>query len=300
MYPKVVIIILNWNGKQDSLECLHSVRQLTYPNYDVLFIDNGSQDDSVACISQAFSDIQIIVNTKNLGFAEGNNVGIQKALEEKADYIFLLNNDTVVDCNLLNALVEAGEKTPEAGIFGGKMYYLEPPDCFYSAGASINFREFLVKPRGYKQKDQGQFDQVAEVDFIIGCGLLIKRQVIEDIGFLDPLYFAYFEDVDWCARARAKGYKILYIPESRMWHRVAASTGGTNNPRWNYLMGRGAVIFMKKYGNLWNWLKFLSFLSAECVWGLLKNIFCTPRKPLLAKLRGVRDGFFLKDVNLDI
>lgn len=297
MCPKVVIIILNWNGKQDSLKCLYSLRQLKYPNYEVLFVDNGSHDDSVACVSQAFSEVQIIENNTNLGFAEGNNVGIRRALEKKADYVFLLNNDTTVDSYLLNHLITAGEDYPESGILGPKVYYLERPNYLYSAGAKITFRDFVVTPRGYNQQDQGQFDDMTEVDFIIGCGLLIKRQVIEEIGLLDPVYFAYFEDVDWCVRARARGYKIIYVPEAKMWHRVAASTGGSHNPRWTYLMGRSAAIFVRRYGTPCNWMKFVTFLGAEFLWGIMRKLFCRDPKPILAKLKGLRDGFLLKEVN---
>ena len=184
MPPKVVIIILNWNGKEDSLRCLYSLRELKYPNYEVLFVDNGSHDDSVACVSQNFSEVEIIENKKNLGFAEGNNVGIRWALKKRAEYIFLLNNDTFVDNYLLDHLIACGEGNPEAGILGPKVYYFESSRRFYSAGAEINFHEFVVKPRGHNQEDAGQFDNMTEVDFIVGCGLLIKRKVIEEIGLL--------------------------------------------------------------------------------------------------------------------
>lgn len=297
MHPNVIIIILNWNGKQDSLKCLYSVSQLKYPNYKVLLIDNGSEDDSISCISRQFPEVEIIENKINLGFAEGNNVGIRCALKKGADYIFLLNNDTTVDSFLLNHLIAVGEKYPEVGILGPKMYYLERPEYLYSAGGHINFREFVIKPKGYGKKDRKQFDDMKEVDFIIGCGLLIKRKVVDEIGFLDPIFFAYFEDVDWCVRAKAKGYKILYVPEAKMWHRVAASTGGNQNSLWFYLMGRGSVIFVKKYGTFLNWTKFAIFLSAEFLWANIKNVFLKNKKPIFSKTIGLRDGFFLKKVN---
>jgi len=299
MSPKVVIIVLNWNRKQDSLKCLRSLQQIEYPNYEVLFVDNGSDDDSVACVSRQFPEIHIIKNHKNLGYAEGNNVGIRWALEKDADYIFLLNNDTIVDRNILNCLVSASEQNREIGIVGPKIYYSGAKNRLYSAGGNINFREFVVKPKGYNQEDRGQFDEIAEVDFIVGCGLLIKRKVIEEIGLLDPIYFSYFEDVDWCIRAKDREYKIIYVPKAKMWHRVAASSGGNDSPQWNYLMGRSAVIFMSKYGNLLNWLKFITFLSAEILWGIFKNVLFHRQKPILSKIRGLRDGFFQKQVNYE-
>ncbi|MFA5014645.1 MAG: glycosyltransferase family 2 protein [Actinomycetota bacterium] len=301
MYPKVAIVILNWNGKQDSLKCLYSLSQLKYPNYEVLFIDNGSEDDSISCISEQFPEVEIIKNETNLGFAEGNNVGIRCALKKGADYVFLLNNDTMVDSYILNHLVAAGENDSQVGILGPKMYHLKlHPGYLYSIGGKIDFHEYAISSIGCNQEDNGQFDCKQKVDFIIGCGLLIKKRVIEDIGLLDPIYFSYFEDVDWCVRARAKGYKITYVPEAKLWHYIAASTGGNHNRRWFYLMGRGSAIFIKKHGNFWNWIKFISFISAEFLWVLIKKALFKNKKPIFVKAMGLRDGFLLRKANFDI
>ncbi|MFH2138175.1 MAG: glycosyltransferase family 2 protein [Candidatus Omnitrophota bacterium] len=299
MYPKVAIIILNWNGKQDSLKCLYSVSQLKYPNYEVFFVDNGSTDGSAFCISENYPDIRIIKNKKNLGFCEGNNVGMRLALKAGAEYIFLLNNDTMVDSDVLNHLVDAGEQNAQAGILGPKMYHLElHPGYLYSIGGKINFHEYVINSIGCNCLDFGQFNNMREVDFIIGCGLLIKKKVIDEIGLLDPVYFSYFEDVDWCVRAKAKGYKVVYVPLARIWHSVAASTGGDRNPRWYYLMGRGAAMFVRKNASWGNFLKFMFFSIAECVWVILKKILIGYKKPIFAKMRGLRDGFLLREVNI--
>ncbi|MCP4650145.1 MAG: glycosyltransferase family 2 protein [PVC group bacterium] len=298
MYPKVAIIILNWNGKQDSLKCLYSIRQLKYPNYEVIFVDNGSTDGSVSCISENFPDIEIIQNKTNLGFSEGNNVGMRYALKNGADYIFLLNNDTMVDSFVLDHLVAEGEKNAQIGILGPKMYHLElHPGYLYSIGGKINFREYVIESLACNNKDDGQYDHIREVDFIIGCGLLIKKKVIDEIGLLDPVYFSYFEDVDWCVRARAKGYKIIHVPEAKIWHSVAASTGGDRNPRWYYLMGRGSAVFVRKNASLCNLIKFICFIVAEFLWVVMKKILFGYKKPIFAKMRGLRDGLLLREVN---
>ena len=297
MHPKVVIIIVNWNGKQDSLECLRSVQKLTYTNVRVVFVDNGSSDGSVSAVSKTFPDIKIFQNDRNLGFAEGNNIGIKWALQELADYVFLLNNDTILDSDILEHLVGTGERFPNAGILGPKVYYYDRPQVLYSAGANITYGEFVVRPRGYNQKDVGQYEMIEEVDFIVGCGLLIKQEVVTSIGLLDTFYFSYFEDVDLCVRARAHGYKVLYVPTAKMWHRTAASTGGDNNPRWTYLMSRSAVLFLKKYGTIWNWTKFFAFVIAELCYGILKNLFFRRKKFVNEKIRGLIDGFYQNKVD---
>lgn len=226
--PSVAIIILNWNNWQDTIECLESLAQIDYPNYQIIVVDNGSTDDSAARIRERFPTIQLLETGKNLGFSGGVNLGITQA--GKRDLILLLNNDTLVAKNFLTELVKTICSNETIGLAGGKIYYYEETDResfrqrqpykIWSAGGGISKLTKRTFHFGDKKIDQGQFDHQREVDFLTGCCLLIKWQVIETIGLLDPDYFMYYEDVDFCLRAKEHGYKIIYSPRAIVWHKV--------------------------------------------------------------------------------
>jgi glycosyltransferase involved in cell wall biosynthesis len=180
-HARVSIIILNWNGLDDTIECLESLKRISYPNYEVILIDNGSEKNDAEILRQRFGDYaHVIHNEKNLGFAQGNNVGIKHVLKNsKPDFILLLNNDTVVDTEFLGALVAAGERDPKTGILGPKLLCYAQPTRFQAAGGIINWRSGLTSPIGGGETDKGQFNRLREVDWVPGCALLIKREVIE-------------------------------------------------------------------------------------------------------------------------
>ena len=213
--PKVSIIVLNWNGWKDTIECLKSLNKITYSNYEIIIVDNGSTDESVKCLEK-LKKIKLILNKENLGFAEGNNVAIRRVLKEnKSDFILLLNNDTVVEKNFLTKLVKTAQKEKKIGIVGPKIYYHDKRNVIQSAGSKINL--YLGKfPRVKSEKNTA-------VDFVIGACLLIKTEVIRKIGLLDKRYFLLFEDTDWCFRAQKAGYLVLYVPNSTIWHKTSQS-----------------------------------------------------------------------------
>jgi len=255
-HPKVTIIVLNWNGKDDTLECLKSLKDLSYPNYEVLVVDNGSSDDSVSAIHQAFPEITLIETGENLGFAEGNSVGIRNASD--ADYILLLNNDTIVDSDFLGQLVQVAESNDKIGIVGPKIYYYEPKDMIWCAGILIeNGRAFGIPipncspmPIGCGEIDSGQYDEIKEVEAIVGCALMVKREVIEKIGLLNSDLFLIQEDVDWCLRAKRAGYSSVYAPGSKIWHKVSRSLNKSGlsshtNPLTIYYWHRNWLLVVK-------------------------------------------------------
>jgi GT2 family glycosyltransferase len=218
--PKVSIIILNWNGRDDTLECLASIVQLDYSNYEVVVVDNGSMDDSVSSIQKMFPDVTLIQTHKNLGYAGGNNVGIKRALETGAEYILILNNDTVVDSSLLRKLFEANRTRPDAGLLGPAIYNYSAQDELISIGGvrdpSRSF-EFV------QASHEGSAYQ--EVEILIGCAMLIKREVFERAGLLDESFFLCWEEIDFCMRAAENGFKCLAVPEAVIWHKVGAALG---------------------------------------------------------------------------
>jgi len=241
--PVVWIVVLNWNRPQDTIECVSSLRQLEYPNFRVLVVDNGSTDESVEEF-QKLPDINLLVNEQNLGFAAGNNRGIEYALEHGADYTLLLNNDTIVSPSLLSVMVEVAEADENIGIVGPFIYYAEEPSKVWFAGMRFRFGLYVVR-RGLHLDPP--LAPVEEVDFTSGCGMLVRRQTWEHVGLFDPRFFMYYEDLDLCIRASQAGYRIVTATDARMWHALSASTGGADSPLKQYYQVKSTFIFCEKH-----------------------------------------------------
>lgn len=235
----ISIILVNWNGKEDTLDCLVSLGNLKAQSakLKVIVIDNGSTDNSVEVIREKFPDVEVIETCKNLGFAGGNNLGIKRALEAGADFVWLLNNDTVVDKNALVALVDAFSDE-RVDIAGSKIYFSPGREyhkarytkedhghVLWYAGGLIDWKNMYASHRGVDEVDNGQYDRIQETSFVTGCSMMVKREVFEKIGLLDEKFFAYLEDLDFCLRASQMGYKLLYVPQSVVWHKNAGSSG---------------------------------------------------------------------------
>jgi len=242
--PKVSIIILNWNGKEDTIECLESLKNITYPNYEILLVDNGSTDGSVECLRKRYPEIEIIENKKNLGFAEGNNVAIRKAIEREIDYVLLLNNDTIVDPKFLTELVNVAESNPKAGILGPKIYYYNSKRI-QSCGGNIDLFRGVVSDQNKYRKESCKNNDVINTEFLSGCAILVKTTVFEDIGLLEASYFAYYEDADLCVRAKSAGYDLLCVQTSIIWHKGSQSS--KVNRYGLYYGTRNMIRFEKKY-----------------------------------------------------
>lgn len=294
MNPLISIIILNWNRLDDTLECLASLAKLDYAPSQVCIIDNACSVDSVELIKREFPDTRVIQNKQNLGFVEANNIGIQQALVDGADFILLLNNDTTVDKNFLRELVLVAEREPSAGVFGPKILSYREPNRIWFAGPRKTYafgRPLELGHRGFGEIDRGQYDQARKVGFISGCAMMIRREVIEKVGFLDPDFFAYFEDADYCLRANKVGFDLIYAPQARIWHKADLSgmDAQTYSPLALYLGVRNRLLFMKKHGNRIGWCIFLPIFLASLLrtWAIL----AMKRKPDVSRtiLHGIFD-----------
>jgi GT2 family glycosyltransferase len=237
--PSVSIIILNWNGWRDTLACVESCQRLTWPNFQIVVVDNASTDGSEEQLRQSLSGVEIIQSGANLGFSGGNNVGIRRALESGVDYVWLLNNDAVADPQALTILVEAMENDPDIGIAGSKIYYYDEPLKIWSAGGMWKKGRLHWRQRGANQLDEGQFDEPCGVGSVSGCSMLVRTTAIKKIGLMDEGYFLYWEDTEWCARARAGGYKVLLLPGSLVRHKVSVSTRQSSFPQYYYYTRNG-------------------------------------------------------------
>lgn len=245
--PKVIIIILNWNGKQDTLECLSSVEKIEYENFDTIVVDNGSQDGSVAAIQKKFPQVTIIENRANLGFAEGNNVGIEYALSQGSDYIFLLNNDTIVDSQVLSELIDASDRYPDAGILGSKIYQYYQPEKIWYAGTEWKANVAEFSHIGWGQIDNDlDWAEIKETEYVCGCAFLIKTEVVKKVGMLEPKYFLTWEETDLCYRAKKAGYRSIFVPNSKLWHKVSASFGGNKAPHYQYFWWRNRLLWIER------------------------------------------------------
>ena len=242
---KAAVIVLNWNGWEDTVECLASCAGLDYENRETIVVDNGSTDDSVARIRAAYPDVKLVETGKNLGFAGGNNAGIRAALANGARYVWLLNNDTTVEPRALTALIEAIAADPKAGVAGSKITYFDDPGMLWYAGGEFT-PEGPVRHRGLDETDTGQFEQLEETGFITGCSLLTTAEVLERVGLLAEEYFLYWEEADFDWRARAAGYTLLYVPGSVVRHKVAASLGESWGIRQTEYLVRNMLLFYQR------------------------------------------------------
>lgn len=245
--PSISILILNWNGKEDTLECLGSLNNIDYLNYKTIVIDNGSKDDSVKAIKKKYPQVKIIENKKNLGYAEGNNVGIRYALKNKAEYILILNNDTIVDKNFLTEMVKVAESDDKIGIVGLKVYNYGT-NKIQSLGIKNAFWAIFFHKRGIgrNQEDEKQFEEDFGVEGVPGCGYLVKSKAIKKSGLFNKNFFVYYEEIDLFFRIRKKGYKLMVSSKSKIWHKEGATSKKVSGFV-KYHQTRNSMIFIKRH-----------------------------------------------------
>ena len=228
-YPKVAVIVLNWNGVNDTSDCLESLKKIAYPDYEVVVVDNGSDGEDVRVLKEKFGDyIHIIENDRNYGFAEGNNIGIRYALSAfEPACCLLLNNDTIVAPDLLSELIKVAENDDRIGILGPKIYYQDfkgRSDVIWYAGGKIRkWRRCVYRHIGKDDDDRPEYQNISEVDFVSGAAMMLKRRAIDELSLLNPRYFLGAEDVEYCLKARKHGLKVVYVPSARVWHKVGRS-----------------------------------------------------------------------------
>jgi len=216
--PLVVCVILNSNRRHDTLACLASLAQSDYLTMKTIVLDNQSTDGSVDNIQDQFPDVSIIRLRDNLGYAGNNNIGVEEALTIGADWIFVLNEDVIVDRDCIRRLVEVGESDPRIGIVGPMVYHFDQKDVIQSAGGMIG-KYWQSIHLGQNEPHRGQFSEPHEVEWISGCAILVRRTAIVQAGMLDSDYFIYWEETEWCIRINRAGWRIVHIPQAKLWHK---------------------------------------------------------------------------------
>jgi GT2 family glycosyltransferase len=216
--PLVACVVLNMNRRVDALECLRSVRASTYGRILSLVLDCGSTDGSVEAVRAAFPEARLVGLERNLGYAGNNNVGIRAAIEAGADWVFVLNEDTVLDPDCVTRLVAEGQRDARVGILGPMVYHHDEPDVIQSAGGGLSplWRGFH---RGQNERDAGQFREPCQVRWISGCAILVRGEAIASAGLLDERFFIYWEETEWCVRAAKAGWRIVHVPAAKVWHK---------------------------------------------------------------------------------
>ena len=286
MKIKLSIIILNWNGKKMTEECLNSLIPQINNNFEIIVVDNASTDGSVKYLKQKFSKIKIIESRENAGYAGGNNLGVKNA---KGEYILILNNDIIVDKNFLQEIWKNKDK---ADILGVKNYYYDKKNILWSVGSKVNKFTMKASLLGNKEEDYGQYDKNFSPSQVTGSAMLINKKVINKIGFLDKNYFAYYEETEWQTRAKNAGFRTSWIPSAKLWHKVGFSTGGGRTPLSAYYLVRNRGYFIKKWSK-WKIIAYPYWLFEVFVrigYGLLKN-----KKYAKMSWKGMIDFFLGKE-----
>ena len=286
--PLIVTVILNTNRRADTLACLESLVQNDYANAQILVLDNNSTDGSVSAIQQAFPQVTIILLEENLGYAGNNNVGIRAALKMGADWVFVLNEDTILASDCLSQMVMVGERDPQIGILGPLVYHYDEPNVIQTAGGEFG-RYWESIHLAQNETDQGQYRQPRPVDWISGCGIMVRRAVIDQVGMIDERYFYYWEETEWCLRAGKKGWRIMHVPEAKMWHK-GVQRDYRPKPSVTYYATRNRLLTLAKHhAPLTVWLGTLTQLLRTLTSWTLKPKWRHNREHRDAMVRGLVD-----------
>jgi GT2 family glycosyltransferase len=243
--PLLYVIVLNNNNLDDTLACLSSLYHNDYQNFHVILLDYGSSDNTIQAVHAAYHKVQIVPLADNLGYAGNNNVGVRMALKQGAEWIFILNNDTVLDPFCLSRLVEAGDSDVRVGMVGPLVYHFDEPNIIQSAGGELG-KYWRSIHLGMNEVDQGQFKTVRAVEWLSGCAILVRSTLVEQAGALDADYFLYWEETEWCIRVSRAGWKILHAPNAKLWHK-GVKRNYDPRPYVTYYMTRNYLFTLTKH-----------------------------------------------------
>jgi GT2 family glycosyltransferase len=301
MPKKTAIIIVNWNSFNHCNNCIRSIKNSVEKDYDIIVVDNGSADNSGKLLKEEFTDIILIESPINSGFSGGNNLGLIYSIKNKYTYSFLLNNDTFVEPDFLVHLVRYMDTHIEAGAIQPKIFFHTKRNILWNGGSIYNKIFGITYSKRYLRKEGLQQKKIQEVDWITGCGFFAKNKVLEEVGILAENMFIYFEDVDLSLRIKQNGSKLVFHPESIIYHIAGSSfknkektKEGYSNPNVFYLNFRNRIWFLKRYTPfyyiptvlLYNFIYFSAFLF----YFLVRRRF----QKFNAVLRAIKDGFIGK------
>ena len=290
----VVVVVLSWNGREDTLGCLRSLDQVSYSRLDVVVVDNASSDGSQEAIAAAHPDAALVRLESNRGFAGGMNAGIEAALARGADQVMLLNNDTVVEPGFLEPLVQALEEDDLAAAACSQMVYLDRPETIWYAGADFRpGRGHHGTAWGYGQPRLDETIPPYRTDRACGGAMLIRADMLAEVGVFDESLFAYAEDTDWSLRAATKGHHVLVVPASVVRHAVSKSSGGASSPDSVYYSLRNGLVVAERWaprGSVGTWARRMEAVAAHLAQVLRSNRREAGARAVLAGWRDFRRG----------
>jgi hypothetical protein len=272
-----------------TADCLESVIDSAYPKLQIIVVDNASQDGTVDFVQRTFPQVKVIENQRNLGYAAGCNVGIRYALDQGAKYIFLLNNDTFVESNLIDLLVSWAESHPNDAILTPLIRHADEPKRVWFAGSRRRRITLDTEDLGKGRAERITIKKSRAIDYVIGCAMFVRSQALREVGFFDESFFMYYEDLDLSLRVQTAGYNLRYVPGSVVWHRVEASTSNAPSLRY-YYRARGSVRFYRKHVSGLHWLVILPYRLGSALKTLANLLRRKHSRAALAYLQGLRDG----------
>jgi GT2 family glycosyltransferase len=287
---QLAIILVNWNGTDDTINCIESIYKSTFKDYTIIVVDNGSDKDQLQKLVECAFKITLIKAGENLGYTGGNNVGIDCAIDKKAKYILLLNNDTYIAIDALENMMLSANSDKEVGVLSPKIFFHPDRHLIWSAGVTFNNTNLMGYLSGYKEEDKEIYNQQSDVDYVSGCAMLIQTHVIKKVGKLCDDYFAVCEDIDFCFRVKNQGYRIRYEPSATIWHIESSSSGGSDNPQYVYYQTRNYFLFHNRWAQskaelFISQLYYSAFVVKRALLFIIKGNF----KGVLAIILGVKD-----------
>jgi hypothetical protein len=287
---RITIIVINWNQKELTARCLESLGQSSTQATTIL-VDNGSQDGSAAYLPARFPHTELIALASNLGFGRACNIAIQRALQDPGcEAVFLVNNDAMLQARALDHLERAASAHPEAGILGPKIYYHNTADTLWYAGSRRRRGVLAARVIGRGRVDGRRYDRISEVDYVFGAAMFIRRLVFERIGMFDERFFLYLEDLDLCLRAQKAGFKLLFVPQARLWHVGSASTAHNLALR-RYHHVRSTLRFLQKHLSPWALLPASVFWTAVFLRMICQDLLDDNARLLHCYGAALRDAF---------
>ncbi|MGP3561699.1 glycosyltransferase family 2 protein [Geobacillus sp. BK01] len=249
MANELAVIICNWNKKDYVLKCIESVKKSTFKDYDLFVVDNASTDGSVEAIKQKFGNsVNLIINKENKGGSGGFNRGIKEALKYNYRYIQLLDNDVIVDEKAIEELYNYMENNPNTAVVGSKIYVLDEPNKIQEIGAKIDYKKYTIHLNYANHLDVGNLPEVVECDYVPACSMMVRVDVIRKVGLMDEEYFLYWDDIDWCYRMKLRGYRVVALNKSKVWHKSGVKV--RQDTFTHYYFFRNRVHFFMKFLNI--------------------------------------------------
>lgn len=283
--PLVYIVILNYNGYIDTIECINSIKRIIYDNYRVVIVDNNSNDDSEKILKEKFPDYIILQTGKNLGYAAGNNIGIKYAVTNNANYICIMNNDVIVNKFFLNKLINYMDDNRNTAMVGPMLLEYKNKDIIQSTGSIINLNKGYALPLNNNKRKNQIKEGIIKCDYVSGACILVRKEIIDVIGLIPENYFLFYEETEWCLKVKQYGYDVTCVCDAEIIHKGSISINKISGLN-EYFMCRSRVVFEKRNANTIQFINFCLYLIIQTAYRIAF------KKQSVITVKYYMDGFF--------